>query len=125
MSLWNLFWTFATQWAPPLVALWLCIRAAISRDGSGRRITAVALAFLPTFLPLLAGLWVRSTGAPGGTAGTLFIPAYTIAPFVPAAYLLSWAFATRDVRWMRVVSAILGLIGICFPLFSGWLHLMR
>ena len=123
MSLWNLFWAVATQWAPPLVALWLCIRAAVSRDSRGRRLAAVAFAFLPAFLPLLAGLWVRSTGAPGGTAGTIFPHAYQIAPIVPALYLLAWAFRSRDPRWMRALSAVLGLLGLFFPLLHGWLYL--
>ena len=54
MSLWNLFWHFVTVWGPPLIGLWLCARAAISRDSRSRRLGAVAIAFVPVFLPLIA-----------------------------------------------------------------------
>ena len=114
------FWYFVTIWVPPLVALWLCVRAAMSRDSQALRLIAVGAAFLPLFVPLLAGLWARLTHPPAGTRGTLWLDLYQYAPVVPAVYLLVWAFRTRDERWMRLLSAILGLLGLLLPLFVSW-----
>ena len=124
MSLWNLFWSFATVWAAPLIALSLCLRAVVSRDSRGRRLTAVVLAFVPALLPLLARLWTGWTRPPGGL-GRNYLELSQFAPVVPAVYLLAWGFRSRDDRWMRIGSAILGLIGLCVPLLWGWARLMK
>ncbi len=124
MSLTSLFWSFVTFWAAPLGALWLCVRAAMSRDPQTLRLLAVAAAFVPVFLPLLVGLWVRWTHAPGGTVGSVFLPVILYAPIVPALYLVFWALRTRDERWMRILSALLGLAGLLLPLFNSWRHAM-
>jgi hypothetical protein len=113
-------WVELVFFAPVLVGLLLCIRAVISRDSRGWRLAAVAFAFLPDFIPLVARIWVRWTHAPAGTRDTIFPDATMLAPVVPAAFLLVWAVRTSDARGLRVASAILGLLSLVPVIFSWY-----
>ncbi len=107
-------------WAPPLVALLLCVRAVVSRDRRGWRLAAVGAAFVPDAIPLVARSWVGWTGAAAGTRDTIFPETVMLAPVVPATFLLAWAVRTADTSGWRAVSAIAALLGLV-PVIISWL----
>ena len=94
----------------PLTALTLAVRGTISKDVQWKRVVAAVLAVFPLLVPMTGML----PGAEDFRSNTAFarstLRVYT--PVLGGFYLLAWGFMSRDPRWVRMVSAVVGTAAV-------------
>ncbi len=102
MNDWSTGWTFT--------ALALFVRAAVSKDRWWLRVPAVLVGILSLISQSLALELRERYGEP--ETRRLFLILWEQAPYYGALYLGAWAIFTRDPKWVRILSAVIAVIGL-------------
>ena len=102
MNEWSTGWTLA--------ALALFVRAAVSKDRWWLRVPAVLLGVLSLISQSLALELRERFGEP--ETRKLFLILWEQAPYYGSLYLAGWAIFSRDPKWVRILSAVIAVIGL-------------
>ena len=102
MNEWSTGWTLA--------ALALFVRAAVSKDRWWLRVPAVLLGVLSLISQSLALELRERFGEP--ETRKLFLILWEQAPYYGSLYLAGWAIFSRDPKWVRIISAVIAVVGL-------------
>ena len=102
MNEWSTGWTLA--------ALALFVRAAVSKDRWWLRVPAVLLGVLSLISQSLALELRERFGEP--ETRKLFLILWEQAPYYGSLYLAGWAIFSRDPKWVRILSAVIAVVGL-------------